>query len=503
MNITCVKFTQAFMQEYRLLAVALFQDTTKLPARVKKIDGAVDGVISEALRRKDFTGKLNQIIILYPTGKRKPLRLMLVGLGKKNEYTLETLRTISGRIALQCRELNVAEYTFLLPVENVRTLLPAAVEASVQGAELALYKFTSYITDVEKLPKPVTDLVLIVPDSADQARMVDAVGYAKAVVEATILARDITNAPSSDMTPTKLSAVAKDIAAKYKLKVNVLERGDMEKKGFGGLLGVSRGSQQPPKFIILEYQGGKEKDPPIVLVGKAVTFDSGGISIKPSEKMEEMKYDKAGGAAVIATTQAAARLKLPVNIVGLISATENLPSGSAYKPGDILRLYGGKTVEVINTDAEGRLILADALGYALNYKPQAIIDLATLTGACVIALGGVCSGVLTNNPPLLTKVRYAAEKSGEKVWELPLWKEYADQIKSEVADMKNVGGRPAGTITAAALLNNFIDDTPWVHVDIAGTAWTQEGMPEKTYLPKGATGVGVRLLMELLRNWRS
>jgi leucyl aminopeptidase len=272
-----------------------------------------------------------------------------------------------------------------------------------------------------------------------------------------------------------------------------------------GVLSVSRGSREEPKVVILRYRGGKADGKPIVLVGKGVTFDSGGISIKPSEKMEDMKYDKAGAAAVLATVYAAASLHIPLNIVAIAPLVENLPSGSAYKPGDVIKHYGGKTSEVISTDAEGRLILADVLAYAVDKeKPQAIIDLATLTGACVVALGSQASGLFGNDQALIERVKRAAEASGERVWQLPLWKEYSEQIRSDVADIKNSGGRAAGAITAAAFLSNFIGTTPWVHLDIAGTAYTAEdGTKVKTYTPKGATGVGVRLLIKLLKEWAS
>ncbi len=269
----------------------------------------------------------------------------------------------------------------------------------------------------------------------------------------------------------------------------------MEALGMGALLGVARGSEEPPKFIIINYQGDRESNRPIAIVGKTITFDTGGISIKPSERMEQMKYDMSGGAAVLAAIKAAAQLKIPVNVVGFLPATENMPGGNAMKPGDVVKTLSGLTVEVINTDAEGRLILADALSYALRSRPSAIVDLATLTGACTVALGRNAIGLLGNHPGLLERVKAAGEASGERVWELPLWEEYFDQIKSDVADIKNVGGRGAGTITAAAFLRKFVDDTPWAHLDIASTAWADEPRP---YTPKGATGVGVRLLVQFL-----
>ncbi|HNV64783.1 MAG TPA: leucyl aminopeptidase, partial [Smithellaceae bacterium] len=268
------------------------------------------------------------------------------------------------------------------------------------------------------------------------------------------------------------------------------------KLGMNALLGVASGSAQEPKFIILEYSGGKKGNAPIVLVGKGLTFDSGGISIKPAEKMDEMKTDMSGGAAVIGAVMAAADLRLPLNVVGLIPATENMPGGSALKPGDILKSYSGKTIEIVNTDAEGRLILADALSYASKFKPQAIIDIATLTGACVVALGDDVIGMLGTDEKLKSEISQAARESGELVWELPLWDIYSEQIKSDIADYKNSGGRAAGTITAAMFLSKFVGDFPWVHLDIAGPAWFEKDRP---YIPKGASGIPVRLLVEFLK----
>jgi leucyl aminopeptidase len=299
------------------------------------------------------------------------------------------------------------------------------------------------------------------------------------------------------MTPTVIAAKARQLAREFGLKLQVLERSQMEKLGMGALLGVSSGSAQPPKFIIVEYRKGGKK-PFIALVGKTITFDSGGISIKPSENMDKMKDDMSGGAAVLGALRTAAALKLPLNIVGLLPATENMPSGSAYKPGDVLRTMSGRTIEIINTDAEGRLILSDALAYACRYKPAAIVDIATLTGACRVALGQEATGMLGTDEKLKQKIREAGEKTGERVWELPLWEAYYDLIKSDIADMKNAGGRDGGVITAAALLSKFVQDYPWVHLDIAATAWTEKDRP---YTPKGATGIGMRLLTQFLRDY--
>jgi len=291
---------------------------------------------------------------------------------------------------------------------------------------------------------------------------------------------------------------ARAAGRRFGFRCTVLDPAAQRRLGMNALLGVARGSREPSQFIVLEYKGPGGKKP-LVWLGKGITFDSGGISIKPADKMEQMKYDMSGGAAVLGAVRAVAALKLPVHVVGLVPATENLPGGSAQKPGDVVRALGGKTIEVINTDAEGRLVLADALGYAQRFKPAAMVDLATLTGACVVALGQHCMGLMTNHPGWGGRVKEAAKRSGERAWELPLWPDYTEAIKSDVADVKNVGDGKAGTITAAAFLKEFAGKTPWVHLDIAGVAWADA---DKGYLRKGATGVGVRLLVELARQWK-
>jgi len=483
-----------------LLTLGLFEGEKELTGAIKHIDGLLNGAIADIIKAGDFTGKLNQILLLYTHNKIKSKRLLLVGLGKREEFSLESIRSASGKVALQARNLSLTSYTTLLLGEDFNLPIETLTQALVEGAELGLYNFSKFKTEMESMPKEVKELTIFVQKDDNIALAKKGVAIGRIICKATNLARDLSNAPSNEVTPQALAEVAKSIAGRYSLEYEVLERSDMEKLGLGGLLAVSKGSLQPPKMIIMKYKGNEDSFP-IVLVGKAVTFDSGGISIKPSEKMEEMKYDKSGGAAVIATMQAIAELELPLNIVAIVPATENLPSGSAYKPGDVLRHYGGKTSEVINTDAEGRLILADAIAYATNYKPQAIIDIATLTGACIIALGTHASGMLTNDQNLGKKIMDAAELSGERVWQLPLWKEYSEQIKSEIADIKNTGGRAGGVITAAAFLSKFVNNYPWIHIDITGTAHTQEGSIEKTYVTKGATGVGVRLFIQLLRNW--
>lgn len=314
------------------------------------------------------------------------------------------------------------------------------------------------------------------------------------------MARDLVNQPGNIKSPEYMATQAAEMATAAGLKCMVLDRAQLKTEGCGALLAVGQGSVREPRLIVLEYLGGNPGEKPLALVGKAVVFDSGGLSLKPGEKMDEMKSDMAGGAAVLGTMAAAAGLKLPVNLIGIIPAVENLPSGTAYRPGDILTSLSGKTIEVLNTDAEGRLILADALTYAARFAPRAVIDLATLTGACIIALGNHTTAVLGTDQALIDRLRQAGEETGERLWQLPLWEEYDEQIKSEVADVKNTGGRPAGTITAAAFLRKFVPEgCPWAHLDIAGPSWEEKG---GGYLPLGATGVGVRLLIRYLEAGR-
>ncbi|MBU6428704.1 MAG: leucyl aminopeptidase, partial [Cyanobacteria bacterium REEB65] len=375
--------------------------------------------------------------------------------------------------------------------------VPAQGQAIAEGILLGLYSYDAYKTERDDKNKSELEAVtFFAPDNA-VLDLKAGIATGEKLAAAVKLARDLVAAPAKDLTPAILADRAKKMASQHGIHCQILDEKAIQKHKMGALLGVAKGSLavQPPRFIVLEYlpiRGAK----PLVFVGKGITFDSGGISIKPAEGMEKMKYDMAGGAAVIGALQAIASLRLPVNVVGLIPATENMPGGDAIHPGDILTTMSGKTIEVINTDAEGRLILSDALTYAERYKPEAVVDLATLTGACVIALGHQAIGLLGNDQALMDKLKESGERTWERVWQLPLWEEYNDQIKSDLADMKNSGGRAAGTITAAAMLAKFTSEYRWAHLDIAGTAWEEKGRP---YAPKGATGIGVRLLCELAR----
>jgi leucyl aminopeptidase len=365
----------------------------------------------------------------------------------------------------------------------------------VEGVILGLYHFLPYKTAEKQSKGEMKELVILEEREKVVREVREAAKRGQVVSGAVYFARDLVSTPSNEMTPTILAGRAKDVAKNKGVRVSVLDVKGIKKAGMNAMLGVARGSHEPAKFIILRYDGAPKKEKPVVVVGKGITFDSGGISLKPAEKMDEMKADMSGGAVVLGVFKAISELGLPVNLVGLIPATENLPGGGAYKPGDVLRSLSGKTIEIISTDAEGRLLLADALTYAGHFNPAAVVDIATLTGACVIALGEDVIGMLGTDDKLKAQVRAAAEETGEKLWELPLWEDYAELLKSDVADFKNTGGRAGGAISAAVFLSKFVGKYPWVHLDIAGPAWRKAGKP---YIPKGASGIGVRLLVRFL-----
>ncbi|MFQ6010920.1 MAG: leucyl aminopeptidase [Nitrososphaerales archaeon] len=483
-----------------LLALGIFENQKVVSLNHEGVNERLGGILNDILQG-EFQGKLETTYLVRTNFKTSPTRILLVGLGPQEEFTLTEVRRGAGKAAQITKDLGLKSFSISFISGN--GLNKSEVSRSiVEGLELALYSYDRHKT-AETSEIVVGETTLILHSDNDLKAVEQGARLGEISAKATALARDLANSPGNFCTPSKLAEAAREMADRSSIKATILGREEMAKMGMGGVLGVSQGSAEPPKFIILEYAGGSTDSPAFFLVGKAVTFDTGGISIKPSDKMEEMKYDMSGGAAVIGAMQALAEIGLPINVTGLVPATENMPSDSAYKPGDVIQIHDGKTIEIINTDAEGRLLLADALAYARSKKPEAIIDLATLTGACVIALGNHATGMVTNNAELGSKVRLAGDSAGEKVWELPLWKEYSEQIKSQVADMKNTGGRAGGAITAAALLSKFVEDTPWVHLDIAGTAWTQESSAEISYIRKGATGIGVRLLIEFFRKWNS
>jgi leucyl aminopeptidase len=426
--------------------------------------------------------------LLYGQGRPAP-RLLLVGLGERDLFTLEKLRLAAGTAARRARTLRLQTAAFSLPALPDTTIREVA-RTVAEGARLGLYRFVRHksAADGQDL-----DAFWLVAEEGTLDEATEGAELGAKVAQGTVLARDLANEPSNVATPEYLAQKARTIAEKYGMELEILDRASIEEEGLTGLAAVGRSASNEPRYIVLEHRGGGDSAP-VVLIGKAVTFDSGGISIKPAAGMEEMKFDMSGGAAVLGAMEAIGALELPLNVVALVPATENLPGGSAFKPGDVLRMHSGKTVEIVSTDAEGRLILADALSYARRYEPSAVVDCATLTGACVVALGDHASGLMGNDEDLMAEVQAAGEVTGEKAWPLPLFEEYTEQIKGDTADIKNSGGRKGGALTAGAFLKEFAD-YPWAHLDIAGTAYGKKG---NAYTTKGATGVPTRLLVEFL-----
>lgn len=447
------------------------------------IDGMFDRVFSKAIDSGEFKAEHNEMMMIHSLGRIKPRRILLVGLGEKKELTPEKVRQAGGKSLTFLRDASmkdVALSTSVLDSIEMRTV------DFIEGAVLGQYKFGRYKKDDN--PKEIKSLLIV-----SGKDMKSELAWMETVTESVAFAKDLVNTPSNDMTPTILEKFAKELSGRH-VSVKIIERKEAEKLGMGAYVSVAKGSMEPSKFIVIQYKGNGA--PPIVLIGKSITFDSGGISLKPADGMEKMKYDMAGGAAVLAVMKAVIRARMPLNVFGIMPATENLPSGTASKPGDVVKAMNGKTIEIISTDAEGRLLLADALGYAEGLKPSAVIDLATLTGAVSVALGGEAAGLMGNDEALMGRLKTAGESVYERLWQLPLYDEYKEYIKSDVADIKNSGGRSGGLVTAGVFLKEFAGSAPWAHIDIAGTAWVDK---DKPYVPKGASGMGVRLILEFLR----
>ena len=476
------------------IIVNLFERVKGPGSATGAVDRALDGVIAQLIAEGEIKGKLNEITLIHSLGKIEPARIVVAGLGQEKDLDLRRIRGVSAEA---CRFLRKAG------VERVGTIAHGAgtggidsekaAQAVAEGAILGLYTFRRHQTK-EPEQGEIKELLIVEQDGSKLPEMERGCATGRILAEATNLARDMANEPANYMTPTDMAEVARKVAQDYGLECQVMEREEMEQMGMGALLGVAQGSRQPPKLIILSYKGDDRSKSALGFIGKGITFDSGGISIKPSEGLEDMKGDMAGGATVIAAMRALGQLKPKINVTAVIPATENLPSGTALKPGDILRAMNGKSIEIVSTDAEGRLILADALSYTRKLGLSPVVDVATLTGACRIALGDFCSGAFGNDQELIAKVIKAGEEAGECHWQMPMYEEYKELNKSDVADIKNVGKRWGGAITGALFLAEFIEETPWVHLDIAGTSQSEK---DKAFLVKGATGVGVRTLVNL------
>ncbi|HEX3233661.1 MAG TPA: leucyl aminopeptidase [Gemmatimonadales bacterium] len=474
--------------ETPLLAIAVTRGG--LPPSLAELDKASGGAIERLFSSGDFSGKRDESALVYPPGK--VARVLFVGLGKPDEVTRGSIRRAASVAAKRARTLGVPRAAFHLPAEARGGVPPAeAGQAIAEGLAQGAWQFSEMRRAPEE-KKPVLERVdVLAPADTDEVSSGHRIGAA--VGAGQTLARGIQVLPGNVCTPSYVARTAEEIAARHGFGITVLDKAAILREKMGALMAVAQGSAEEPRFIALEYKGAEGA--PVVLVGKGVTFDTGGISIKPAQNMEDMKYDMSGAAAVLGTFETLGRLRPKVHVVGLIPSTENMPSGTAVKPGDVITSASGKTIEVINTDAEGRLILCDALTYAKRYQPACVLDVATLTGAIVVALGHTATGVMGTDDALLEEVRAAGERAGERVWPLPLWDEYRDLMKSDIADVKNAGGRPAGSISAGWFLREFVDGFPWAHLDIAGTAYTDR---EDATRVKGPTGLGVRLFSEFV-----
>jgi len=495
-----------------LLAVPLTQlpkGELRLPARVAALDREIGGRIAAVIESGDFRGKSGQTLCLYPDGGIGIRRVLLVGLGDEAAADVEALRCVAGTAVGQAASRQAARMTLLVPA--LRRMRPAALaRALAEGAVLGGYRFDTYRKNAKNGDDPpgeVASLALLFERAGDLREARSGAREGTILAESQNLARDLSNEPANVLPPSELARRAQKVAREVGLGCRVLGVPEMRRLGMGAILAVGQGSAHPPRLVILEHRPGGARGParkrasaPVCVIGKGITFDSGGISIKPAQGMDEMKHDMSGAAAVVGALRACALLRIPMHVIGVIGAAENMPSGTAYRPGDIVTSMSGKTIEILNTDAEGRVVLADALHYARsNFEPRAMIDLATLTGACVVALGKWATGLFGNHEKLVDLVRKAGDATGEKAWPMPLWEDHRKAVRSEVAQLKNTSGRDAGSSTAAAFLAAFAENTPWVHLDIAGTGWTTKAA---AYQPRGATGVGVRLVVEALRGLR-
>jgi len=467
-------------------------DGRKLSASAQAIDGASRHYLSEVLRRGDLDGKLGTTLLLHSVPQIPADRVLLVGLGRERDYNESAHRLALAAAVRALRTTGASEATICLTdVALKRRDTAWKVEQAVLAVSEGTYRFDRLKSKPPESKRALRKVTLHVPKRTEIAEGETAMERGQAIADGMAFAKDLGNLPGNVCTPTYLAEQAQDMGRRNGIRVEVLEQKDIEKLGMGAFLAVARGSRQPPKLIVLEYQGGKRDAPPVALVGKGITFDTGGISIKPAAEMDEMKFDMCGAASVLGTMRAIAQMKLPMNVVGVIPTTENMPGGNAIKPGDIVTTMSGQTVEILNTDAEGRLILCDALTYVEKFKPSAVVDIATLTGAMVIALGHVATGLFANSDPLARELLQAGETAWDRAWHLPLWDDYQEALKSNFADIPNIGSRAGGSITAACFLSRFTKAYPWAHLDIAGTAW-------KSGAEKGATGRPVALLSHFL-----
>ncbi|OUD14355.1 leucyl aminopeptidase [Thioflexithrix psekupsensis] len=490
-----VKSGQPEKQRTACVVVGVYEPR-RLSDVAQKIDEVSQGHLSSILRRGDLEGKIGQTLLLHNVPNMLADRVLLVGCGRERELGDSQYRKIIAHAIRTLHDTGSMETVCYLTELNVRGRDTSwRVRHAIETAHASLYTFDQLKSKKNPTRRPLRKIVFSVASRRELPAAEKASREAQAVATGVALAKDLGNLPGNICTPTYLADRAKTLCSLHeKLTCKILTELQIEKQGMNALLAVSRGSDQAPRLIIMEYKGGKKGADPIVLIGKGVTFDTGGISLKPAEKMDEMKFDMCGAASVLGTLSAVAELQLPLNVIGIVPAVENMPSGKATKPGDIVTTLSGQTVEILNTDAEGRLILCDSLTYAERYKPEIVIDIATLTGACVVALGSHAHGLLSNHNPLTNDLLNAGRMSGDRAWELPLWDEYQEQLDSPFADMANIGGKPAGTITAACFLSRFARKYHWAHLDIAGTGYIAQTKE------KGSTGRPVPLLTQYLIN---
>ena len=457
-------------------------------------DRIISSLITRAKKLKEFKGDKDEEVIFYTPPEIKADRVIFMGLGKLKELNAESLRAFAGKAVKKCINIDLPEVLIASPsAKKIKMEMPLPLEAIIEGAYLGNHLFDKYKDEKKHVPLKKIDF-LVTPDVAKSYGKI--LKSITTICEGTIFARDLINTPSNDKKPEQFTKIIADAAKKENLKVKIFDEKELKRKKFGAMLAVAAGSESKPRMIVLEYnpKGAKKT---VALVGKGVTFDSGGINLKPTGSLEEMKSDMSGAAAVAATLIALAKLKLKIRVVGVIPVVENMPSGNASRPGDIVKSYSGKTVEILNTDAEGRLILIDAISYVIKqYKPETLIDIATLTGACVVALGEKIAGVFSSDDELAQSIVNSGEKNHERCWHMPLPDDYKKDLKSDFADLKNIAGsRWGGAITAALFLSEFVGDTRWAHIDIAGPSYMKKG---NAYCGVGGTGFGVRLFCDLL-----
>ncbi len=470
----------------------------QLSATATTIDRTLNGLINELCTNGEFKGGLGELLTIHTKGRMATKRVIVVGLGAENKITTQAIRHASAVASRHCQHTGAHQITLALQWNSAQSnVLQGEVQAQVEGALLGLYTFRMYkhAGDASN-EKNISQINVFIEGSIEKASVEQEIEQGKILAEATNFARNLVNEPPNVLTPSELANRASSMAKQVGLECEIFDKTKITELGMGGLLGVSQGSAEPPQFIVLRYRGGQATDKGMALVGKGITFDTGGISIKPAAGMDEMKGDMGGAAAVLGAMQAIGTLKPAINVTALVPTCENMPSGTAYRPGDILRISNGKTIEIVNTDAEGRLILADALSYAVKEGLSPIVDLATLTGAIVVALGNITTGVFSNDEQLTNEIVAAGRVTGEKFWAMPMDEEYGELIKSDIADVKQTGSRAGSSITAAKILEQFVGDTKWAHLDIAGTSYLDSKKPHQE---KGATGVAVRTLTELAR----